>query len=1542
MSRGEMMKKEKITMKKSLSFNTKFTVLCAVLPLLFVFHLSALELAPIALSETLCSANTAAGHPCEYAADGDVLTGWALAEGETSGWITLRLAYMVRLYGIELKTSRIPENARVGVSFTSADGSSRPFFSALSRTLSSGSTFIDLSPDAAAAQELTVEVYSPTGEELVIDEIEVYGNVPGERPEKLTPERISASESTSYYSSEYNLIDGVPETYWMSERNAKWQNIHWAVLEILKNRREYDREQSRWGEGFVHFTFDKVQRMKSIKLFITDAGSGYYDLEVSPDGKSWQTLCSRIALDDSGWIEYPLASFGMERIKEAKVRTYDEKKNESGGIGEVEFWGYNAAPSSNCELNSAPFALPLGPEFSWDSFQRSYREEKKPSLMLALPKQADSVYKIRINGESAAVHPAFTYEDYAVVIFSPDERQLREGTNFIEFEKPAAALATAVLRGESSEVLHDSENGLLDGALFSVSHPVSGEIILPEAVLVERIEVYSAAGSYVRIGYDDTVTGECDKEAVLADSGSVPCVFSGGFTARNLRILSGNAAGITELRIYGSRLPSGIPEITLLYPYNMMDMQSHEPGWKVLAGVVSDPDSTVVVSGRKAQLYGNIFWIELKDLHLPQAGEADIVIKATGKSGVTAVNRYTLVLEHNGYPVSFDQPELVYTSSDTFRLSGRANQWTVKMFIDGTAVPIDGMHFSRDLPLSPGLNLFPIEFRDRNNRKTVFVREQRVFRLERQVRLVIQSPGEGIVTRERELTVRGYTRGIGEISLRVNGSKVPVIDNYFTSEVSLAEEGENRITIVSRDSTGATETAIVTVVRDTVSPALLSVFPSGGTILNTSTVGFSGTVSADRGTRVFVNGTVASSDGTSFAVPLDFPDGYPEISVYAVDQAGNRSPKRRLSLIIDTTAPRPFSLTADPAVWTNTTRPVLSFDTSDATSGLASYGCSIDGGKFVPAESPYTLPPLSDGVHDVIVRAVDKAGWMTPAAAQVFIDTTPPGTPSEPNLIPGDNEIRILWGKTEADTILYQVTRSPAWAEGAVRRFESTLTTCTDIDVTNGERYSYTVSAVDRAYNESAPTDVLVARAGVEVEPYEAESGAFVEYKGVELTIPPSSLPSGASAVLVTEVENELFARKALSPIIGSVKRIEVLGADGETPIDAGELEKPYLCSFSYDRRSLPVGFPEENLAVYYFEPLWSKWIEIPSSAVDTENHIIYFTSSHFSEYVIQTPAVKELSPEELQAVGYSPFSTYIQHADLSISPQGGTALTSVTELVLPGPAGFDLTLCRQYDFSIAKMDSQTAGNPWALPYAENQGDLAYSMGQGWRLDLPYIKDGNREPLLVLPGGSIQSLYGLAKPVSTEFFASDGKSRTALSFEGHDGQDFTLRVVFRKETTTLHTDFILSSLALYEIESAELTMRDGTSYLFDSRGRTVRITDPTGLNSIGVSYKPDLPEIDEICDTLGRKLIFTYGLIEDIPYIKTITVENDGPYKRSITYTQDEHGLLKSAVDASGRLWNYDYTLCSLVGSEIFLSFRSASGNKALRRPGYSEQARLA
>lgn len=90
------------------------------------------------------------------------------------------------------------------------------------------------------------------------------------------------------------------------------------------------------------------------------------------------------------------------------------------------------------------------------------------------------------------------------------------------------------------------------------------------------------------------------------------------------------------------------------------------------------------------------------------------------------------------------------------------------------------------------------------------------------------------------------------------------------------------------------------------------------------------------------------------------------------------SPTLHYRLAIDSTPPKPFQISALDNLKTKNPQPTINFASSDLGSGIDHYLIHVDGLVVAStSQATYRFAPLSPGVHQVVVSAVDRAGNST-------------------------------------------------------------------------------------------------------------------------------------------------------------------------------------------------------------------------------------------------------------------------------------------------------------------------------------------------------------------------------------------------------------------------------------------------------------------------------------------------------------------------------------------------------------------------------------
>ncbi len=211
---------------------------------------------------------------------------------------------------------------------------------------------------------------------------------------------------------------------------------------------------------------------------------------------------------------------------------------------------------------------------------------------------------------------------------------------------------------------------------------------------------------------------------------------------------------------------------------------------------------------------------------------------------------------------------------------------------------------------------------------------------------------------------------------------------------------------------------------------------------------------------------------TGATIPFDARsaagDSYYEFYTIAVDRAGNVEGAPALpeaNITVDTTAPALAINEPAQGALLNSSSVTVAWQASDGLSGVAQYAASTDGGPFVPTSGGGSadLAGLSEGVHQVTVRATDQAGNVAEKAVSFTVDTMAPvltimDPPSGVYL--HSEGFTFHWTAYDNTT---SVDHYVAWLDDGMRyTIADTLTT---IPAIPDGAHTFHVQAVDRAGN---------------------------------------------------------------------------------------------------------------------------------------------------------------------------------------------------------------------------------------------------------------------------------------------------------------------------------------------------------------------------------------------------------------------------------------------------------------------------------------------
>jgi hypothetical protein len=212
----------------------------------------------------------------------------------------------------------------------------------------------------------------------------------------------------------------------------------------------------------------------------------------------------------------------------------------------------------------------------------------------------------------------------------------------------------------------------------------------------------------------------------------------------------------------------------------------------------------------------------------------------------------------------------------------------------------------------------------------------------------------------------------------------------YTGPISVTADGVHVVYFFSVDALGNTEGTVSLTVRiDATSPStgLHKSGAEGGLGWYTSEVEAS-LAASDGGSGVAaIQYRLNGGAWCDYLAPLTLTEGTNILEYRSVDRAGNTEQARSEDILVDTKGPS-IDLPADGTVLT-TGSPRISWSSADEGSGVSQTFISIDGGAFVPFDPSSALSGLSDGEHELIVRAVDSAGNSVDQSTHFRVDTDP-------------------------------------------------------------------------------------------------------------------------------------------------------------------------------------------------------------------------------------------------------------------------------------------------------------------------------------------------------------------------------------------------------------------------------------------------------------------------------------------------------------------------------------------------------------------------
>lgn len=1436
------------------------------------------------------SASASMFRPGRYAFDGNNSTYWQLSNGSTEGWVESCTASALRYAGATINAA-IPSGARLTLSVLT-NGSYLAIPGGVITGPMDDTTALVFPGELPPTTRVLARLEGENAAQARIYEIKLEESSAPTPYGKIIPK----SYTTNF--SEYINIKA--SRLWNGINNSDWFEPLWSLPGEPFQTDNANKPTAIFppylgnppvGVGQIVWQLDGTYQIQTLKVYQINSGR-WVRFEFWVNGKwtnaediknQWTTGWQRLSLSNPVTTNQIRISFpgGWEQARY---------------IGQIQVWGQGWSDAPTRPLALAPAGSDGYQQFTLDDVaKRNYR------LSATIPGTKATSLSGEWNGNSITLEAVAEVSGSTLFQAPIPAPTILSGQQYLKIATGGNTTGVSFDVGEETGRISLGspwDNGYFDQSDSASENPklTNKSWNLGGAYQLERLRVYMKGANAPVF---QIALGRSKRTVSWTSAGSGWWEADlGGEVADTLDFSSVTAVSIDQIQLYGTPLNDSNVDIELWWPQSSSSkpVTSNGLDGNSIIGWMGSPSVQPTINGYHPRQADKLFWMPLGQMGMNLGGR--YALSTSGTLGGVTTQVSNILCWWLGTQASLTQgTSLATTTNDHLTLSGTDALWGTYCFIGGTEVPVSGGKYSYSAPLSCGYQVIPVEIRALDKKTVLASWQKPVYRSSADPVIAFDLPNGDLWTQSSTMQLSGRVGNGPGLGLSLNGNPLSLTGDAYQGSISL-KEGAQTLAFALTDSLGRQTTRNLLVNRDSTPPAIAIISPTAGQYI--ASPGFNFIVSGGIDNQLwwsFNGDDWEAGIGNPEVVPYTLADGFYTYRVQAQDRAGNLSAIASVSFCIDTTPPAAFAIGSNVTGWTNNSQPTLSFSTTDATSGIDHYLCSVDGGEPAIARSPYQLPKvLSDGTHTVTVTAYDKAGNSTIESISLQIDTTPPTAVQNLQVIPGDNQISVSWSAITTDlsgVASYSVKRSPDWSDGT---HSLTTTSFVDTAAVNGTSYNYTVWAIDMAGNIGATNVSESISAGLAISPVIPTAPTAITFNNLLVQIPAGALASDITQVLAGEIPKTDLCDTPEHAIVSSIYSFAVTRVDNgiASQTDHADLSSNASMRIWYDVSQIPKGMTEANLKPYYYDTVWGRWISLPASAVDTASHSIMFNTNHFSDYCVQASPETELCAEQILTSGISPLSTAIGQAPVVVSPASGITMTTFTETVLPGINQFDLVVARTYDSATAQSDASGIS-------AGSDGSYPWYMGQGWRLGFPYVKWNDSGLWLRDLDGHILG-YDQMTIVGS---AQSGDTLT-ITMENHEGSDETLVATFLKHKETKRVSWWETETTLvYKFDSAKLFMKDGREADFNSQGRVRKIFDGSHVNTIEFAYPSS--SATTITQNLpqGQKRVLSIAYDGTNPQIRSITI--NGGSKSLVSSYGYSGNELTSATDIGGRIWSYGY-----------------------------------
>ena len=382
-----------------------------------------------------------------------------------------------------------------------------------------------------------------------------------------------------------------------------------------------------------------------------------------------------------------------------------------------------------------------------------------------------------------------------------------------------------------------------------------------------------------------TVTGTHTDAASVDVSGVAATITGGTWTAtvplapgaNTLTATATNAFGQAQAQV-SLTLDADAPVLQITAPADGAVLTATSV---VVSGTVADATATTVtVNGVTATVSGGTFSATV----LLGLGSNTLTATATDAAGNVATDAVT-VLHGIAPTIAITAPaDGTLTTDATITVDGTHTD-AGSIDVNGVVATITGATWTATVPLTPGVNTLTATATNGFGQSQAQINVA----LDADAPVVqATAPADGAVVAGGPITVTGTVTDASTTTVDVNGVTATVSGGTFTASVPLVE-GSNTITVTATDAAGNTGTDTLTVISDTVAPAIAITSPADGATVPSATTTVTASVMDAAGiSSVVIGGVVATDQGGGvYTADVTLASGVNTVDAVATDLAGN-------------------------------------------------------------------------------------------------------------------------------------------------------------------------------------------------------------------------------------------------------------------------------------------------------------------------------------------------------------------------------------------------------------------------------------------------------------------------------------------------------------------------------------------------------------------------------------------------------------------------------------------------------------------------------